>query len=49
MIDFREESSSLEIQSRMNAYLLSDPNIDHGKFEKAIDASFDKHFPDKNV
>ena len=45
--DFREELSGLEIPSRLNANLLSDPNIKYGKFEKVLSASFSRHFPEK--
>ena len=47
--DFREELSRLEIPSRLNANLLSDPNIDYGKFEKVLSTSFNKHFPEKRI
>ena len=43
--DFREELSRLDIPSRLNTNLLSDPNIDYGKFEEVLSASFNKHFP----
>ena len=44
---FREELSRLDIPSRLNANLLSDPNIDYGKFEEVLCACFNKHFPKK--
>ena len=47
--DFREELSRLEIPSRLNANLLSDPNIDYGKFEKVPSARFNKHFTEKLI
>ena len=47
--DFREELSRLDIPSRLNANLLSDPNIDYGKFEEVLCASFNKHFPEKRI
>ena len=47
--DFREEQSRLDIPSRLNANLLSDPNIDYGKFEEVLCASFNKHFPEKRI
>ena len=34
--DFCEELSRLDIPSRLNANLLSDPNIDYGKFEEVL-------------
>ena len=47
--DFREELSRLDIPSRLNANLMSDPNIDYGKFEEVLCASFNKHFPEKRI
>ena len=47
--DFHEELSRLDIPSRLNANLLSDPNIDYGKFEEVLCASFNKHFPEKRI
>ena len=47
--DFREELSRLDIPSRLNTNLLSDPNIDYGKFEEVLSASFNLHFPEKRV
>ena len=47
--NFREELSRLEIPSRLNANLLSDPNIDYAKFEKVLSASFKKNFPEKRI
>ena len=49
--DFREEMSKLDIPSRLNANLLSDPNIDYGKFEEVLvlSASFNKHFAEKRI
>ena len=47
--DFREELSRLDIPSRLNANLLADPNINYGKFEEVLSASFNKHFPEKRV
>ena len=46
---FREELSRLEIPSRLNANLFSGPNIDYGKFEKVLSASFNKHFSEKRI
>ena len=47
--DFREELSRLDIPSRLNANLLSDPNIDYGKFEEVLCVCFNKHFPEKRI
>ena len=47
--DFREELSRLDILSRLNANMLSDPNIDYGKFEEVLSATFNKHFPEKRI
>ena len=46
---FRKELPKLDIPSRLNANLLSDPNIDYWKFEDVFSASFNKHFPEKRI
>ena len=47
--DFHEELPRLEFPSHMNAFTISYPNIDYGKFKRVISVSFNKHFPEKLI